>query len=72
MQHGILGAGGVGGLIGAVLAQASEQVTLIIRPETLAQQPRALSLDSKFGKFTVPVAVAAQANSPLDVLWITV
>lgn len=72
MQHGILGAGGVGGLIGAVLAHGGEQVTLFVRPETLAQQPRTLSLDSKFGKFAVPVAVAVQANSPLDVLWITV
>lgn len=72
MHHGILGAGGIGGLVGAVLAQAREQVTLIVRPEALAQQPRTLSLESKFGKFTVPVSVSAQASSPLDVLWVTV
>ncbi len=72
MHHGILGAGGVGGLVGAVLAQAGEQATLIVRPEALAQQPHTLSLESKFGKFTVPVSVAAQAAAPLDVLWITV
>jgi 2-dehydropantoate 2-reductase len=72
MHHGILGAGGVGGLIGAVLANAGDQITLIVRPEALAQQPRMLSLDSKFSKFTVPVSVSLQANSPLDVLWITV
>jgi P-type Cu2+ transporter len=33
MQHVILGAGGVGGLVGAVLARAGETVSLIVRPE---------------------------------------
>src|SRR5215467_14029591 len=72
MQHGILGSGGIGGLIGAALGHAGEQVTLIVRPEALSRQPRTLSLDSRFGKFTVPITVAAEASSPLDVLWITV
>src|SRR5262249_710153 len=72
MQHGILGAGGVGGLIGAGLAPAGEQVMLIVRPETVAQQPSTLSLESKFGKFTVPVSLSAQASSGIDVLWIAV
>jgi len=58
MHHGILGAGGVGGLIGAVLANAGETVTLIVRPESLPQQPSTLSLDSPFGKFTVPWTTA--------------
>lgn len=72
MHHGILGAGGVGGLIGAVLAKAGESVTLIVRPEALDQHPRNLSLESAFGKFSVPVSVSATADRPLDVLWITV
>jgi 2-dehydropantoate 2-reductase len=72
MHHGVLGAGGVGGLVGAVLAHAGQQVTLIVRPEALAQQPNTLSLESKFGKFTVPISISAQAVAPLDVLWITV
>jgi 2-dehydropantoate 2-reductase len=72
LHHGILGAGGVGGLIGAVLAKAGEDVTLIVRPEALAQHPNTLSLESTFGKFTVPVSLAAQSGPPLDVLWITV
>lgn len=72
MHHGILGAGGVGGLIGAVLANAGETVTLIVRPESLPQQPGKLALDSPFGKFTVPVSLATQAGPQLDVLWITV
>jgi 2-dehydropantoate 2-reductase len=72
MHHGILGPGGVGGLIGAVLAQAGETVTLILRAEALAHHPSELSLDSAFGKFTVPVSLAGQAGPALDVLWITV
>lgn len=72
MHHGILGAGGVGGLIGAVLAHAGDTVTLIVRPQTRAQQPRELSLESRFGNFTVPVSVAAGVDQPLDVLWVTV
>src|SRR5262249_2273139 len=72
MRHGILGAGGVGGLIGAVLARAGEDATLIVRPETLAQYPKHLSVDSRFGRFTRPVSVAVQPSTPLDVLWITV
>jgi 2-dehydropantoate 2-reductase len=59
MHNFILGAGGVGGLIGAVLAHADEQVTLVVRPDALAHHPRELSLDSKFGKFTVPVSLIA-------------
>jgi 2-dehydropantoate 2-reductase len=72
MQHGILGAGGVGGLIGAVLAKAGESVTLIVRPEATDRHPRELSLESGLGKFSVPVSVSATADRPLDVLWITV
>jgi 2-dehydropantoate 2-reductase len=72
MHHFILGAGGVGGLVGAVLAQAGEQVTLVVRPEALAQHPSELSLESKLGKFTVPVSVASTISQPVDILWITV
>lgn len=72
MHHAILGAGGVGGLIGAVLAHAGEQVTVIVRPHALADQPRQLSLESSLGSFTVPVSVATTLASPFDVLWITV
>jgi hypothetical protein len=34
MRHGIWGAGGVRGLIGAVLAHAGENVSLSVRPGT--------------------------------------
>jgi 2-dehydropantoate 2-reductase len=71
MRHAILGAGGVGGLIGACLAHAGDSVTLIVRRETLAQYPRQLQLESPFGNLTVNVSVAAEVP-PVDVLWITV
>lgn len=72
MYHGILGAGGVGGLVAAVLARAGESVTLVVRPQAAEQHPRELSLESRLGNFSVPVAVAASVSQPLDVLWITV
>jgi 2-dehydropantoate 2-reductase len=71
MRHAILGAGGVGGLIGACLAHAGDSVTLVVRRERVAQYPRRLRLESGFGSFTVDVAVAAEVPS-VDVLWITV
>ena len=71
MRHAILGAGGVGGLIGACLAHAGASVTLVVRRESLAQYPKQLRLESPFGNFTVDVAVAAEVPA-VDVLWITV
>jgi len=71
MRHAILGAGGVGGMIGACLAHAGDAVTLVVRRETLGQYPKQLNLESPFGKFTVDVAVAAEVP-PVDVLWIAV
>ena len=71
MRHAILGAGGVGGLIGACLAHAGDFVTLVVRRETLAQYPKQLHLESPFGNFTVNVSVAAEVPA-VDVLWITV
>jgi 2-dehydropantoate 2-reductase len=71
MKHAILGAGGVGGLIGACLAHAGHSVTLVVRRESLAQYPKKLRLESAFGNFEVDVAIAAEVPA-VDVLWITV
>jgi 2-dehydropantoate 2-reductase len=71
MRHAILGAGGVGGLIGACLARSGESVTMIVRAASLAQYPEELHLESAFGTFKVPVAHSAEVP-PADVLWITV
>ena len=70
MRHAILGAGGIGGLIGACLARAGAAVTLVVRPEALADYPPQLRLESAFGYFEVPVACAAEVPA-CDVLWIT-
>jgi 2-dehydropantoate 2-reductase len=71
LRHAILGAGGVGGLIGASLAHSGDSVTMIVRPESLAQYPEQIQMESAFGNFTVPVALASTVP-PADVLWITV
>jgi 2-dehydropantoate 2-reductase len=71
MKHAILGAGGVGGMIGACLARSGAPVTLVVRPESLKQYPEQLRLESAFGNFSVPVSRAAEVP-PADVLWITV
>jgi 2-dehydropantoate 2-reductase len=72
MRHAILGAGGVGGLIGVALAKSGESVTLVLRPEALKDYPAELSLESPLGSFSVPVDRAASVAAPYDVLWITV
>jgi 2-dehydropantoate 2-reductase len=71
MRHAILGAGGVGGLLGACLAHAGASVTLVVRREALEHYPRQLRLESAFGNFEVDVAVTAEVP-PVDALWITV
>lgn len=72
MRHAILGAGGVGGLIGAALAHQGDQVTLLLRPETLGQHPSYLRLQGPFGNFQAPVRTDAKLREPIDVLWVTV
>ncbi len=72
MRHAILGAGGVGGLIGAALAKSGDAVTLVPRPEALENYPPELSLESPLGSFSVPVERATEVTRPFDVLWVTV
>lgn len=71
MRHAILGAGGVGGLIGACVAKSGDAVTMVVRPEALASYPGRLRLESPFGNVEVEVACASEVP-PCDVLWITV
>lgn len=71
ISHAILGAGGVGGMMGACLARSGASVTLVVRRESLAQYPRQLHLQSPFGNFDVDVAVAAEVPA-VDVLWVAV
>jgi 2-dehydropantoate 2-reductase len=71
MRHAILGAGGVGGTVGACLARIRETVTLVVRPETLASQPPKIELESTFGTWTADVEWSGSVP-PTDVLWLTV
>ena len=69
MRHAVLGAGGLGGLVGGALARAGHPVTLVVRgpahPQTLAVESGVL------GNFEVPVAVVTELREPVDVLWVT-
>jgi 2-dehydropantoate 2-reductase len=71
LRHAILGAGGVGGLIGACVAHSGSPVTMVVRPESVAQYPEQLQLESPFGNFGVSVSRSAEVPA-CDVLWITV
>jgi 2-dehydropantoate 2-reductase len=71
LRHAILGAGGVGGLMGACLARSGAPVTMVVRAVALANYPQQLQLESPFGNFTVPIATSAEVPA-CDVLWLTV
>jgi 2-dehydropantoate 2-reductase len=73
MRHAILGAGGVGLLIGGGLAQSGQPVLLILRPGTLAEYPGGVHVESVvLGEFDVDVPAASRLDRPVDVLWVTV
>jgi 2-dehydropantoate 2-reductase len=73
MKYAVLGAGGVGGLVGGALARAGHPVTLILLPESAKRHPRYLSLRSQvLGEFKVPVAITTQLVLDADVMWIAV
>jgi 2-dehydropantoate 2-reductase len=72
MRHAILGAGGIGGLLGAALARAGAQVVLLMREETRASYTGSVSVESVvLGDFTVDVAAAPRLDGVVDVLWVT-
>jgi 2-dehydropantoate 2-reductase len=72
MKHAILGAGAVGGLVGATLASIGEDVTVIVRPEKLSGYPRELLLERPSGvePIKAPAKAVAALNDAVDVLWI--
>ena len=72
MRHAILGAGGVGGLVGAALAKSGDAVTVVVRREALKNYPAELSLVSPLGSFSVAVERVSEIAQPFDVLWIAV
>jgi Ketopantoate reductase PanE/ApbA len=73
MRHAVLGAGGVGGLVGGMLAKAGHPVTLLVRPGRGEQYPDRVSVQSEaLGSFEAPVRVAERLEGEFDVVWITV
>jgi 2-dehydropantoate 2-reductase len=72
LRHAILGAGGIGGVIGAILANAGEQVTLLVRRGTAKEYPPEISLDSTLQSVTAKVEVTESVPAQVDILWITV
>jgi len=76
MRIGIVGAGGVGGLLGALLARAGTEVALLARgAHADAIRARGLHVAGTVGEFTVSnVAVAARGSElgPCDVVIIAV
>jgi 2-dehydropantoate 2-reductase len=72
VRHAILGAGGVGGLIGAALARGGANVVLLLRAETLVRHPRRLRVESvALGRFEVDVAITSVLDRDVDALWVT-
>jgi 2-dehydropantoate 2-reductase len=73
MRHAVLGAGGVGGLVGGALAKAGHPVTLLVRPGRRDHYPERLTVESDtLGAFEAPVRVADRLDEPFDIVWITV
>src|SRR3712207_7637889 len=73
MRHAVLGAGGVGGLVGGALAKAGHPVTLLVRSGRRNHYPERLTVESeRLGSFEAPVQVADRFDGHFDVVWITV
>ncbi len=70
----VLGPGGVGGLLGALLARHGDEVTCIAPAATAAHlREHGLELRSaRFGSFRVPVGAATELAGPVDVCFVTV
>ena len=73
MRYAVLGAGGVGGLVGGALARAGHPVTLLVRSSRQHYYPELLTVESKIlGTFEAPVRVTDRLDEPFDVVWVTV
>jgi ketopantoate reductase len=70
MEHAVLGAGAIGGLVATAVASLGEGVTVLVRPQRLPGYPATLSVERPSGVITAPAKVAVTAPNPIDVLWI--
>jgi 2-dehydropantoate 2-reductase len=72
MKHAFLGAGAVGGLVGAVLGHQGDDVTLLVRPEANTRYPGTLRLETPFGTIETAVRIESKITDDTEVLWIAV
>lgn len=73
MRHAILGAGGVGLLVGGALAHAGRPVVLVLRQAALDEYPGGIHVESPLlGELDPDVPASARLDRPVDVLWVTV
>ena len=70
----VVGPGGVGGLLGAVLARAGHPVVYVARPETAAAlNAGGITVHStQFGDFQVPAEAVPRLAGPVDVCFLAV
>ena len=63
MRIAIMGSGGIGGYIGAKLAQASEDLTFLARGSHLAaMQAQGLCVESPLGEIKLPVSATSTTS----------
>jgi 2-dehydropantoate 2-reductase len=70
----VVGPGGVGGLLGALLTRAGHEVRYVARPDTAAAL-NANGIDvtsAEFGRFHVPARAAPELTGPVDLCLVTV
>jgi 2-dehydropantoate 2-reductase len=74
MRFAVLGPGGVGGFLAALLARAGDDVLVLAGDATSrAIASSGIHLESqRFGSFTVPVRAATRLSEPVDAVLVTV
>jgi 2-dehydropantoate 2-reductase len=72
VKHAILGAGAIGGLLGAALEHSGEDVTLVVRREVRARYTGTLQLERSYDTIRARVEIKTGLHGPVDVLWIAV
>jgi 2-dehydropantoate 2-reductase len=72
MKHAVLGMGGVGGLLAALLGQSGYEVIAIVRPESVRLHPKTVVADRQNERLEIPISVSSALQEPTEVLWVAV